>query len=168
MSCSKQPSKVTKRRRKAVSAALGVAGALLATGASASTAPTGNMPAQNAASVILAEEEISDVSLATFYVFDKENAGPHQSGLQLAPEGADTEAAEAAQPTQAAEAVHMQAAEGAPSTEAAEAVQAEAAAVAGAAEGAAAYGLDLCGFASFGRRAGVDGAIVVVSSAFPT
>jgi hypothetical protein len=87
MSCSKQRSKVTKRRRKAVSAALGVAGALLATGASASTAPTGNIPAQSTALVILAEEEFSDVSLATFYVFDKENAAAHQSGLQLAARG---------------------------------------------------------------------------------
>jgi hypothetical protein len=70
----------------------------------------------------------------------------------LLPEGADTEeAAEAAQPTQAAEAAHMQAAEAAPSTEAAEAVQAEAAAVAGAAEGAAAYGSDLCVSAKAGR-----------------
>jgi hypothetical protein len=86
----------------------------------------------------------------------------------LLPEGADTAAAEAAPPAQAAEAAHMQAAGAARSTEAAEAAQAEAAAAAGAAAGAAAYGLDLCGFASFGRRAGVDGAIVVVSSAFPT
>jgi hypothetical protein len=41
---------------------LGIAGALsLASGASASNSPT-----QNTAPVILAEEEISDVSLATF------------------------------------------------------------------------------------------------------
>jgi hypothetical protein len=32
---------------------------------------------------ILAEEEISDVSLATFYVFDKENA--HRPGCSLRP-----------------------------------------------------------------------------------
>ncbi len=73
----------------------------------------------------------------------------------LLPEGADTEAAEAARPTQAAEAAHMQAAGDAPSTEAVEAVQ-EAAAVAGAAEaaaaGAAAYGLDLCASAKPGAR----------------
>src|SRR4029077_5716079 len=69
----------------------------------------------------------------------------------LLPEGADTEeAAEAARPTQAAEAAHMQAAEAAPSTEAAEAVQGEPAAVAGAAEGAAAFGLDLCASAKPG------------------
>ena len=72
MSRSKQTSK-TRGRRRAVTA-LGVAGALsLASGASASIAPAGDLPTQNAAPVILAEEEISDVSLATFYVFDKEN-----------------------------------------------------------------------------------------------
>ena len=30
------------------------------------------------------EEEISDVSLSTFYVFDRENAGARRPGLQLA------------------------------------------------------------------------------------
>jgi hypothetical protein len=45
----------------------------------------GDTPTQNAATVItLREEEISDVSLATFYVFDNENAGAHRPGLQLA------------------------------------------------------------------------------------
>jgi hypothetical protein len=34
--------------------------------------------------VFLAEEEISDVSLATFYVFDEENAGSLKPGVQLA------------------------------------------------------------------------------------
>jgi hypothetical protein len=38
----------------------------LASGASASTAPTGDIPTQKTAPVILAEEEISDVSLSTF------------------------------------------------------------------------------------------------------
>ena len=76
-------------------------------------------PTQNTAPVILAEEEISDVSLATFYVFDKENTGAHRSGVQLAARGCGTEAAEAARPTQAAEAVPTQAAEAAPFTEAA-------------------------------------------------
>jgi hypothetical protein len=68
MSRSKQTSKI-KRPRKAVTAALGVAGALsLASGASASTAPTGDIPTNKTAPVILAEEEISDVSLSTFYL----------------------------------------------------------------------------------------------------
>jgi hypothetical protein len=75
MSRSKQTSMV-KRPRKAVTAALGVAGALsLASGASALTASTGEIRTPETASVFLAEEEMSDVSLATFYLFDKENAG---------------------------------------------------------------------------------------------
>src|SRR6516164_6188455 len=77
----------TKRRRKTVTAALGVAGALsLASGASASLAPTGgDTPTQISAPVFLAEEEVSDVSLSTFYVFDRENAP--RPGLQLAARG---------------------------------------------------------------------------------
>ena len=86
MSRSKQASKVRGRRR--VVTALGVAGALsLAGGASASISPARDIPTQNTAPVILAEEEISDVSLATFYVFDKENAGAHRSAVQLAARG---------------------------------------------------------------------------------
>jgi len=47
--------------------------------------PAGDTPRENTAPVItLGEEEISDVSLATFYVFDNENAGAHRLGLQLA------------------------------------------------------------------------------------
>jgi hypothetical protein len=34
--------------------------------------------------VFLGEEEISDVSLATFHIFDTERAGPLTSGIQLA------------------------------------------------------------------------------------
>jgi hypothetical protein len=73
-------------RAKAVTV-LGVAGALsLAGGASeAAVGPVGDTPAENTAPVVtLGEEEISDVSLATFYVFDNENAGAHRPGLQLA------------------------------------------------------------------------------------
>jgi len=71
-------------RTKAVTV-LGVAGALsLAGGASASIAPAGGIPTENTAPVILGEEEISDVSLSTFYVFDNENAGAHRPGIQLA------------------------------------------------------------------------------------
>ena len=73
-------------RAKAVTV-LGVAGALsLAGGASgAASDSAGDTLTQNTAPVItLGEEEISDVSLATFYVFDNENAGAHRPGLQLA------------------------------------------------------------------------------------
>jgi hypothetical protein len=34
--------------------------------------------------ITLEEEEISDVSLGTFYLFDKEDAGTHHPGIQLA------------------------------------------------------------------------------------
>ena len=106
MSRLKQTSKARGRRRAAVTA-LGVAGALsLASGASASIAPAGDLPTQNTAPVILAEEEISDVSLATFFVFDKENADHIFPAFSL-PEGVDTGvdmavAAEAVQCTEAA------------------------------------------------------------------
>ena len=65
---------------------LGVAGALsLAGGApGAAVGPPGDTLTENAAPVIIGEEEISDVSLSTFYVFDHENAGARRPGLQLA------------------------------------------------------------------------------------
>ena len=57
---------------------LGAAGLLsLAGGASAATAPVADLPTQKTApnhEIILGEEELSDVSLSTFYVFDKESA----------------------------------------------------------------------------------------------
>src|ERR1700738_3553941 len=85
MSRAKQASK-RRGRTKAVTV-LGVAGLLsLAGGASASIGPAGDIPTENTAPVItLDEEEISDVSLATFHVFDKENVGTH--GVQLAARG---------------------------------------------------------------------------------
>jgi hypothetical protein len=85
MSHAKQASK-RRSRTKAVTV-LGVAGALsLAGGASeAAVGSAGDTPTENSAPVFtLGEEEISDVSLATFYVFDNENAGAHGPGLQLA------------------------------------------------------------------------------------
>ena len=73
-----------KSRTKAATV-LGVAGALsLAGGASgAAVGPPGDTLTANTV-VTLYEEEISDVSLSTFYVFDHENAGAHRPGLQLA------------------------------------------------------------------------------------
>jgi len=90
MSHSKQAPK-RKRRGKAVPM-VGIAGVSLAMagGASAATAPTANLPSQATAplhEITLGEEEISDVSLATFYVFDKEdmeNAEAAKSGIQVA------------------------------------------------------------------------------------
>jgi hypothetical protein len=69
---------------------LGAAGLSLALagGASAATeAPAAAVPAQSSAAgheITLREEEVADVSLATFYVFDKENAGPFRPGIRLA------------------------------------------------------------------------------------
>jgi hypothetical protein len=84
----KQASK-RKHRTRAVPV-LGAAGLLSLTGgASAATGgPAVDMPTTpNSApghEITLGEEEISDVSLATFYVFDKENAGTPRLGEQVA------------------------------------------------------------------------------------
>jgi hypothetical protein len=82
----KQASK-RRRRTKAVTV-LGVAGAFsLAGGASAAIVGPADIPTGDTASrhvITLSEEEIFDVSLATFYVFDKENAGTHHPNVQLA------------------------------------------------------------------------------------
>ncbi len=86
MSHVKQISK-RKRRTKGV-AVLGAVGLLsLAGGASAASGPAADLSAQQTApshQVTLREEEISDVSLATFYVFDKENTGSLRGNMQLA------------------------------------------------------------------------------------
>ena len=87
MSQTKRASKA-KRRSNAVPV-LGIAGVSLAMaggGASASTAgAVADMPLQNTAPVVtLGEEEISDVSLSTFYVFDKENTRSLQGAVQEA------------------------------------------------------------------------------------
>ncbi len=89
MSQAKRPSK-GKRRSKAVPV-LGLAGVSLAVvgaGASASTGGSvADMSSPNTAPrqvVTLGDEEISDVSLSTFYVFDKENARTNELGQQFA------------------------------------------------------------------------------------
>ena len=75
-----------KRGAKAIPV-LGAAGLLsLAGGASAATAPVADLPSQKTAlnhEIILGEEELSDVSLSTFYVFDKESA-KREVGQQIA------------------------------------------------------------------------------------
>src|SRR5437588_4977086 len=76
-----QSKRTSKRKRR--SEAVPVLGAVgvslsLAGGASAAPAvPAADTPSRTAAppQLTLTEEEISDVSLGTFYVFDKENAG---------------------------------------------------------------------------------------------
>jgi hypothetical protein len=83
----KQASK-RKRRSKAVPA-LGAAGLSLTLASEASlatTAPALDTMTRNAGvshEIILREEEIFDVSLATFYVFDKERAGAFRAGERL-------------------------------------------------------------------------------------
>jgi hypothetical protein len=77
MARAKQASKRT-RRRNALPV-LGAAGASLAMAgaASASAVPPANVPSQASAGhpfIYLDEEEISDVSLGTFYVLDQEDA----------------------------------------------------------------------------------------------
>ena len=61
----------------------------MAGGASAAVAPTADVPSQGPSLTpitTLGESEVSDVSLATFYVFDKELGGTSNlgEGLQLA------------------------------------------------------------------------------------
>jgi hypothetical protein len=85
MSQAKRPSK-GKRRSKAVPV-LGIAGASLAMTGGGAYASVADVPSQNTTprSVItLGEEEISDVSLSTFYVFDKENARSLQGAVREA------------------------------------------------------------------------------------
>jgi hypothetical protein len=88
MSLAKQAS-TRKRRSKAVPV-LGAAGLslTLAGGASAATeASVADALTQNSGAsheITLSEEEVSDVSLATFYVFNKESAGPVRPGVRIA------------------------------------------------------------------------------------
>jgi hypothetical protein len=77
-----------RNNRTRTAPALGMAGLSLAMagGASASTArPAVDVPVQNTAThheLFLGEEEISDVSLSTFYVFDKENTSTSLVGFE--------------------------------------------------------------------------------------
>ena len=81
--------KATKENRTSKAAAVKVLGAAglglsLVSSASASTMPTAIPQSDNTSPnqrFVLSEEEMADVSLATFHLFDKENAG---SDIQLA------------------------------------------------------------------------------------
>jgi hypothetical protein len=83
----KQASKQKRTTKAAAVKVLGAAGlSFLPVGsASASTMPTAGIPQSDNTSpnqrFVLSEEEMADVSLATFYLFDRENVG---SGVQLA------------------------------------------------------------------------------------
>jgi hypothetical protein len=82
----KQAAKHAHATKAAAVTALGAAGLglSLAGSASASTIPTAHIPKSDNISpnqrLVLSEEEMADVSLATFHLFDKENAG---SDIQL-------------------------------------------------------------------------------------
>jgi hypothetical protein len=87
MSRVKQASKQKRTTKAGAVKVLGAAGLSfsLVGSASASKMPTASIPQSDNTSpnqrFVLSEEEMVDVSLATFYVFDKENMG---SGVQLA------------------------------------------------------------------------------------
>jgi hypothetical protein len=82
-----QASKQKRTTKAATVKVLGAAGLglSLASSASASTMPAAGIPQSDNTSpnqrFVLGEEEMADVSLATFYLFDRENFG---SGVQLA------------------------------------------------------------------------------------
>jgi hypothetical protein len=86
MSRTKQASK--RKHRACAVPLLGAAGLSLSltSGASAATAAPAVPPQNTEASheITFGEEEIADVSLATFYVFDKENVGTSEPAVQLA------------------------------------------------------------------------------------
>src|SRR5215468_10280183 len=74
-----------RKRRSKVVLALGAAGLSLSLASGASAAISGMNGASSApVSKQLYEEEISDVSLATFHVFDREDAGSHGRHARLA------------------------------------------------------------------------------------
>ena len=118
MAHAKQASK--RKRRRVALPILGAAGASLAMGGGASaTVPIANVPSQDNTPlpvITLDEEEISDVTLATFYVFDKEGFGAPElvekvarrcggcGGARACRGCAAREPAEAAQSSEAAEA----------------------------------------------------------------
>ena len=76
----------TRKRGGKTMPALGAAGFLaLASGASAEEPVVRSTPnTEVSREAFLGEEEVTDVSLATFYVFDKENTGLLKRGIQLA------------------------------------------------------------------------------------
>jgi hypothetical protein len=76
-----QAKQASKRKRRSKAVVLGAAGLLSLAGGGAATqaAPAADIPARHVEpshELTLSEEEVSDVSLATFYVFDKERTAP--------------------------------------------------------------------------------------------
>jgi hypothetical protein len=92
MAHAKRASMKRKRGIKALPA-LGAAGLSLSLASGAPAAINGSVPdtltlkTGMSYEITLSEEEISDVSLATFYIFDNEEAGTSRRGLKLAQGG---------------------------------------------------------------------------------
>jgi hypothetical protein len=84
MAQAKQGSK--RKRRNTALPLMGAAGVSLAmTGGASATSPAANAPHHDTGpQVTLGEEEVADISLATFYVFDKENDPKLSQSLILA------------------------------------------------------------------------------------
>ena len=80
-----------RKRRRITLPVLGATGVSLAVaGGAYATAPTANVPLQETIplpAITLSEEEIADVSLGTFYLFDKENESQLGQGVRLAARG---------------------------------------------------------------------------------
>src|SRR5262245_5891611 len=81
--------RASKRKRRIALPALGAAGVSSVMASSAcATAPTADVPSLHDTSlrpvITLDEEESADVSLATFYVFDRENESQLGQGIRLA------------------------------------------------------------------------------------
>jgi hypothetical protein len=97
-------SELSKRKRRRIALpALGAAGASLIMGNGASaTAPTATSLQDTLLRpvVTLDEEEVADVSLGTFYVFDKENESRLGQGIRLAAAPVAVEAAAGAEAAQ--------------------------------------------------------------------
>ena len=75
----------TKRNARRAALALGAAGVSFAmTGGASATAPTSVASQDDARRIFLGEEEIDDVSLATFHVFDKEGDSRLRQGIRVA------------------------------------------------------------------------------------
>ena len=72
-----------KRPSKAISM-LGIVGVSLAASSGGSVARTPSLNAVPIQRIILSDEEITDVSLATFHVYDDEYLGTPRSGTRLA------------------------------------------------------------------------------------
>ena len=77
-----------RRNARKAALALGAAGFSLAlTGGASATAPADVASRDNSRQIFLGEEEIADVSLASFHVFDRESESHLREGITLAAGG---------------------------------------------------------------------------------